>query len=189
MKDWTCTPAHRWSRWPQALAISAVLGSVIPAAAGESELIDFEIKDQFDVVHRDEDLRGEVVVLIGSGKEGAEFNRVWGEAIRDTLAVDGLEQAYTKVAVADVRGVPFFLKGMVKGKFPEEPERWVLADWKGRFAQAYEFDEQSSNILIFDRKGSLVHQTAGRELETDTLAVIVTHLHALLRSEDEGGSE
>lgn len=66
-----------------------------------------------------------------------------------------------------MRGVPLFLKGYVRKKFPRDQEKWVLMDWKGRFAKAYAWTPQESNILIFDRGGALVHRTHGTTPDGD----------------------
>ena len=81
------------------------------------------------------------------------------------------------------KGVPFFLKGMVRGKFPQEPGEWVLLDWKGRFAKAYEWVEGESNILVFDAGGALVHQTHGTEVVAAQVERVCSELRALLREE------
>lgn len=86
---------------------------------------------------------------------------------------------------ADMRGVPFFLKGVVKGKFPKGEEKWVLLDWKGRIAQAYHYQSDASNILVFDEDGSLAYQTHGREPEDSKLESIVEKLKALMSRQKE----
>ncbi|MFQ5499032.1 MAG: hypothetical protein ACE5FH_05120 [Candidatus Zixiibacteriota bacterium] len=74
----------------------------------------------------------------------------------------GIDSGLIKtVDYADTRGVPFFLKGMVRGKFPKEEESYILLDWKGKLAKAYDFEEKKCNILVFDVGGSLPVQDFG----------------------------
>jgi len=51
----------------------------------------------------------------------------------------------------------------VKGKFPKEPEKWALVDWKGEFAKRYGWTKDEANILVFGAAGRLVAQAHGLE--------------------------
>jgi len=151
--------------------------------ARESALIAFELKDQFDRPHTEKEFSGYIVILIGSDRGGSEYNPQWGKSIHDSLAnEDGFERLKI-LAVADLRGVPFFLKGYVKGKFSKDEKRWVLMDWKGAFAASYQFEAGASNIIIFKRDGKLVHKTAVHGLEQETLGELLTILKQLMREE------
>jgi hypothetical protein len=157
-------------------------------AAKETRLIDFEIQDQFHRVHRTTDYVGRVLVVVGSGKGGREFNTPWGHAIHDSLSAE-LERAdVVFIPVADVRGVPFFLKGRVRRKFPRENRKWALVDWKGRFAQAYDWNPKACNVLVFGRDGSLVYQMYGRELESKKLQAVINSIRNLLPGDDTQAS-
>ena len=89
----------------RALALLLVGTTVV---AQESALISFKIKDQFDRVHTDVEYRGNVLVIIGGDKGGAEFSDQWkraiGESLSDELAFDEVKF----LRYADMRGVPFF---------------------------------------------------------------------------------
>lgn len=152
----------------------------VPSAwAVESRLIDFEIQDQFKKKHRDEEYRGQIVVVIGSDRHGTKYNAKWGKAIADSLG----EQRAGEVAwlaVADTRGAPFFLKGMIRGKFPKEKARWALTDWDGEFATAYDWVEKSSNILVFDQQGNLVARDHGTSVEAQQVEAICAVLNELM---------
>lgn len=156
-----------------------------PLSAGEARaqsttLIPFEIEDQFEEVHRDADYANRILIVIGSDRDGSEFNPVWGEAL--TAALEG-EDGYARIAmlpVADLQGVPFFVKGMVRGRFPEDPEQWVAMDWDGVFSEAYGFVESSSNILVFAPGGRLVQRAHGRELDAAVLQSLVSPIRVLL---------
>lgn len=140
-----------------------------PGAAAETALIQFELRDQFDRPYRDTQLRGESLVVVGSGRKGSEFQADWMAALRaglrDHLVAGGLRI----VEVADLRGVPFFLKGTVKKKFPEDRAAWVLMDWKGRFGSAYELDGDLCSVLVFDAGGHLVYRASGSEVDSRVL--------------------
>jgi predicted transcriptional regulator len=153
-----------------------------PDTNGATNLIDFKIKDQFGTVHRSGDLAGSVVLLIGSDKDGSEFNAFWGEAINDALRDHPNYDQLAQLPQADLRGVPFFVKSLVKSKMPEDPKKWVLMDWKGVLSKAYEFVPGSSNVLVFGPDGRLKHQSAGQTPEESELQVIVTTLREMLNA-------
>lgn len=151
-----------------------------PGRAEGPALVDFEIQDQFGDVHRSADVAGTVVLLIGGDREGSQFTGDWGKAIRDALGDHPRYGEISQLAHADLRGVPFFLKGMIRGKFPQEPASWVLMDWKGVIAKAYDYTADSTNVLVFAPDGALAHHAAGREPEGATLEDLLGSLRRLL---------
>lgn len=160
------------------MALVATMGA--PSIAGVTHLLDFEFQDQFENVHRRSDVEGTIVLLIGSDKGGSQFNQLWGKAIHDTLGDHPGYGQISHLAYSDLRGVPFFLKGMIRSKFPEDPQHWVLMDWKGELAKAYDFTPKSSNVLVFAPEGALVHHTSGREPDDEDIQELVAELRALL---------
>jgi len=151
-----------------------------PTHAEDRELLNFELKDQFENVHRRSDVLGNIVLLIGSDRGGSQFNEAWGKAIHDSLSDHPRYYQISHLAYADLRGVPFFVKGFVRGKFPQEPDRWVLMDWKGIIAKTYDLAPKSSNVLVFAQDGALVHHATGREPDDETVSEILTALGELL---------
>jgi hypothetical protein len=167
-------------RIPGLLLTAFFLAAGSATHAGDSQLLDFELEDQFGNVHRRSDVQGTVVLLNGSDKGGVQFNGVWGKAIQETLGDHHAYDQISLLAYANLRGVPFFLKKLIRGKFPQEPERWTLMDWKGVIASAYEFAPKSTNLLLFAPDGSLVLHASGRELDEEALEEVVTSLRSLL---------
>jgi len=167
---------------------AAVAGLVLmmlttPTAGQQSELVPFEIQDQFDRVHRHTDYEGRLVIMIGSDREGSEFHDDWESAIRDSLqAEEWKPEEAAFVSVADVRGVPFFLKGNVKGKFSRDEAEWVLLDWEGHLSKTYGLKPNATNILVFASDGALVVHVHGRELDPKVLSVILTAVRRLRSS-------
>ena len=155
---------------PWALALVA---PATPAAGQQSTLVSFEIEDQFDRVHRETDYAGRIVIIIGSDREGSQFHDGWVSAIRDSLP-EGWNEELSILPVADVRGVPFFLKGRIKGNFSKDEDEWILLDWGGELPKAYGFQPNSTNILIFSADGTLVEHVHGRELDAEVLSAILT---------------
>ena len=133
-------------RIPGLLLTAFFLAAGSATHAGDSQLLDFELEDQFGNVHRRSDVQGTVVLLNGSDKGGVQFNGVWGKAIEGALGDHPAYDQISLLAYANLRGVPFFLKKLIRGKFPQEPERWTLMDWKGVIASAYEFAPKSTKL-------------------------------------------
>ena len=80
-------------RWMATLSMLAFGAPVAAAAAAPAEeLISFEIQDQFKRKHRDTDFRGRVLVLVGSGRKGSQFNDAWESAIHDALEERGADE-------------------------------------------------------------------------------------------------
>jgi hypothetical protein len=95
------------------------------------------------------------------------------DALR-TLAESRLETDDIQIVqVADLRGVPFFVKGFVKKKFPSDKHEWVLMDWKGVFARAYGFEPEKCNMLLFDRTDKLLFQVAAKEVDGTVLEEVL----------------
>ncbi len=165
------------------LLVSFFLCFSIAAYAQDSTLIDFSLKDQFDQEYSHESWPGRVLIFIGSDKDGSEFNGVWGKAITDSLIGHPNFGNIQMVGLSDLRGVPFFIKGYVRGRFPKDKNQWVLMDWKGVFPKAYQFKEGMSNILIFDSQRKLAYQTAVRTMDNLELMQIVKATKNTIKNE------
>jgi hypothetical protein len=157
-----------------------ILGSM--TLAQDTSLISFELEDQFDRTYTEKDFENKIVIAICSDKDGSKYNGAWGEAIHDSLKDDEGFGQIKFLPVADVRGVPFFMKGFVKGKFPKKEEHWVLLDWKGQFAREYDLKEEVSNIIIFNDQGILVYKTYAKELDSHELNTILSKIRSLFSS-------
>lgn len=144
-----------------------------PLFAQETKLIAFTLKDQFDREYTEKSFPEKILIVIDGDREGSKYCTRWKEAISDGLEKNHAMDNIQFVSIADLRGVPSFLKGFIKGKFSKKKHKWSLMDWKGMFATAYEFVLESSNILIFNRQQHLVHQTSVRELSPEKLEKIV----------------
>ena len=179
MKRWRIGPLAGGGCLFAALSGLFVVGAP-PLVAQETSLISFELRDQFDEVHRDSDFVDRVVIVIGSDRDGSEFNQDWGQALYDSLVAEPEFERIAFLPVAKVTGVPFFLKGMVRGKFPKEPDQWALIDWDGVFDEAYGFVPGSTNILLFAPDGSLMLHSHGQEVDADVLEGVVSEARALL---------
>ncbi len=144
-----------------------------PLFAQETKLIAFTLNDQFDREYTEKSFPEKILIIIEGDREGSKYCAKWKEAMSDALEKNHAMDHIQFVSIADLRGIPSFLKGFIKGKFSKKKHKWSLMDWEGMFATAYEFVLESSNILVFDRQQHLVHQTSVRELSPEKLEKIV----------------
>jgi len=121
----------------------------------QNTFISFKIKDQFDHLHTDARYRGSVILVTWADRKGSDYMENWGPVLDDSLAAEIQGFRVRHVDVAHVKGVPFFLKGKIKGYFSKDPEEWVLMDWDGEFDKAYDCTEDHSNVFVFARDGKL----------------------------------
>lgn len=166
-------------RITRAVRVCLMLLFVLPygsTIAAEQSLIEYSLKDQFNNRHTQQQALGKVVLIIGSDGEGSEFNDGWGTAINQAVADHPSYSQLHQLPYADLRGVPFFAKGYVRGMMPEAPENWVLMDWKGNFAKAYEFQPGATNILIFGTDTRLKLHESGQQVEAEKLTRLTREL-------------
>ena len=148
------------------LPVFLVLALLLPMAtvAAPAELIDFKVEDQFKKIHTRDEVRGKLFIIVGADRKGSEFTGAWSNAIMSGIRRLGVQDQVVEVGLADLRGLPFFLKGMIRGKFAEKSKGWSIMDWKGVFPKAYGFENDKANILVFGPDGALLHRTSGQEV-------------------------
>jgi hypothetical protein len=145
-------------------------------------LMTFEMEDQFRHSHSHADFKGRVLVVIGSDREGAPAAENWGKALSQALKPERDAGRLNLIGLSTLKGVPFFLKDYVRGKFSQNAGEWALLDWKGLFADSYGFVAGNANVLVFDKEGVLVHQAHFSECLPDQ----VLSLTAIIRSRIDG---
>ncbi len=149
------------------LKITLFILIAVPLCA--QNLIDFQIQDQFKQVHTTSDYAGEVVIVIGSDKAGCDFDKLWAAELSQKLG-----DSVRILPVAHMKGVPFFLKGFIRGKFPKQPENWILMDWGGEFNKVYNFEPGLANIIVFDRQGEQIFKAAASELDQEIVSELIS---------------
>jgi len=145
-------------------------------------LMSFEMEDQFRNSHSDADFKGRVLVVIGGDREGASVAENWGKALSQSLKPERDSGRLSLVGLSNLKGVPFFLKGYVRGKFSQNAGDWALMDWKGLFADSYGFIAGNANVLVFDKEGALLYRAHFSECRPDQ----VLSLTAIIRSKLDG---
>jgi len=79
--------------------------------------------------------------------------------------------------MANLGGVPGFMRGFVKGRFkgttPEgRPKSAVLLDWSGTVARLYGYRDDMTNVYVIDQQGVLRYKAAGRGTSEEVNALL-----------------
>jgi cytochrome oxidase Cu insertion factor (SCO1/SenC/PrrC family) len=127
---------------------------------GEQALIntkapEFVLFDQYDRQYSLQSFAGRPLVLIASDKKGEEQNRRWVASIRKKYG-----KGVRILGVADVRTVPFFLKGRIRNDFKKDTNS-ILLDWQGNFFKSYGLAKGVSNVVLIDSSGYVRYLYAG----------------------------
>lgn len=146
---------------------------------------DFTLGDQYDSGLTLGSLRGRVVLVVAGDRHGNQYMGAYTHAVRERFGRDRVRI----VRIANLRGVPFFMKGYVRGRFrgtnPDStPKASVLLDWGGVLARLYGFRESLTNVYLIDRAGVLRYTAAGQGTDSETRA-LTEALEAVVTS---GGS-
>jgi hypothetical protein len=178
------------NRWLfRALVFSFLLACILaPDPAGAESgteveplpLIDFRIKDQFDKLHTSGSFRNTVTILVSGDRKGSSFIGQWSPALEDSLTSEVKRYRVKFIQHAHLKGVPFFIKGTIKGKFKEDADTLVLLDWGGEFRKAYDLTEDHCSIVIFDREGKRRIQEAVQEFDPQVFARILAGIRRLV---------
>ncbi len=165
------------------VAAALALTCLLPMAtvAAPAELIDFKVEDQFKKIHTRDEVRGKLFIIVGADRKGSEFTGAWSDAIMSGIRRLGVQDRVVAVGLADLRGLPFFLKGMIRGKFAEKSKGWSIMDWKGVFPKAYGFENDRANILVFGPDGGLLHRTSGQEVVPGEIDVLLGKIEKALQ--------
>lgn len=139
--------------------------------------LSFDLKDQFDREYTQALCTGRIAVMVIADREGSKFSGPWSQAVGRGLEA-AAAPATQWVPVATLPGVPGFMRGFVKGKFPQKKEQWTLLDWGGSLAKAYGLSGKRCHVLVFGPDGRLRHRSGGREVDAAAVMAIVAAVNA-----------
>jgi len=148
--------------------------------AQTKEFIPFIIEDQYKREYTEDAWQDSILILFGSDSKGSKYSSIWSKTIYDSLQSVSPDYPVKRVGLADLRGVPFLLKGFIRGQFNDNSKKIILMDWDGEFAKTYSFVENESNILIFGINRHLAYQTSVKEIENIKLREMLSILEKLV---------
>lgn len=157
------------------LAIMAIVATSISASGNsDAKLPGFTLEDQFERKWQHTDFATQPVVYVISDRDGYAYSTNW-----TTPLIRDFGKRVKFVPIADVRGVPGFLKGYIRGRFRGEFKYPVLLDWDGTVTTGIQFTAGYPNLLIVDPNRTIIYKTAGSGT-AGQLMIFRTQLNALL---------
>jgi len=165
--------------FPKTLLFVEVFLSVFSTAAfcQSNTLIPFSLEDQFDVSYTDAQYKDYYVILVGGDRKGSDYCFTWSDVIKEKLENDSMKDKIKVLGIADLKAAPTSFRSFIKGKFPKEKKHWVLMDWDGIFAEAYKFQDDVANIIIFNPAGRRIYISTATDVEDNQLNKIFSTLH------------
>lgn len=159
-----------------------VVADPLPTVAFTDTLIAFTILDQFDEPHTEAALAGRVAVLLWADRKGSDHLQRWHKVIERKLR-DEIEAGQVEVRMlGHTEGAPGFIRGMIKGRFPEDPQEWALMDWDGVFNAHYAPTADHVCPLVFGPDGRLLYQGATTRLNQADLDAVLAAVESGLGS-------
>lgn len=162
------------SCWTAALMlfVAALLAAGTARAQVGTEAPDVTLRDQYDSVFTLRALRGSVVVLVGGDREGYRYMDPYIAALRERYGA-----AVRAVKFLHARGVPFFMRGYVRGRWrgttaAGTPVSPVLLDWGGAIGRGLGWQNEHTNVYVIDGGGVLRFHAAGRGAEAEVVALL-----------------
>jgi hypothetical protein len=153
--------------------ILAVMTTQIPASANSKlKAADFSLKDQNGKVHDFKFPNERVTILAFGDKDGSEQLEGWirplYEKYQDQIDIHG---------VAELSSVPAIARGIVRSIIRKKTTYSVMLDWEGKVSENYKYEKKKANIVIIDKKGTVVVREIG--------AADATRLEAIYKEIDK----
>ena len=138
------------------LAICATKAAQEPAFGSTNAPSCVELRDQFDTPQRLSFPTTNVIVLTIADRKGSEEVDAWIASLKPLYSgrVDFR-------GLANVAGVPGLLQAKVRRKFQETHKYPVMMDWSGAACAQFGYQRDVANILIIDRRGSILARLRG----------------------------
>lgn len=137
------------------------LASAAPVlSAPPKKLGAIELNDQYDAPQKLTFPTTNITVLTIADKKGSEQMDSWITALKAHYA-----GRIDLRGLADVRGVPQFLRGGIRKKFQAARRYPVMMDWSGDVCTRLGFQPGVANILIIGTDGTVCGSFAGVAVE------------------------
>lgn len=111
----------------------------------------FMVTDQFDRPLARGALTGSTVLFLVAAREGADAARRWFGALREPARARGIRI----VSVADLKGAPRFLRGLIRRGFPKDTAEAILMDFDGRLGRALRGEKPALVAVVYAADGRL----------------------------------
>lgn len=149
-------------------------------------VVQFRLPDQFGRVYDAAEYRGRRFYVVAAGSGGRSAATAWGTMLPRALAAgaDPAPAADTLpapvVLVADLRGVPRWLRGLVRGRFPHARRDAVLLDWTGALAVQLALDPARCTVVAVSPAGRPMLRLTTLSADTAEVAAFVRRADAAM---------
>lgn len=125
-----------------------------PAAGGEptAAFPAVALRDQFGTAVTLASPPGVPVVVLASNREGSEAAGRWQRVFRDAAQTAG---GVRVLSVADLRGAPRLVRGLIRGQMPKDTAARVLLDWDGALGRPVRGPDRPLVAAAYGRDGRL----------------------------------
>ena len=147
-----------------ALALTCTGRAASRAATGS--LKSFELPDQFGKNHRFDFPRTRPLLLLVGDRKGSEEVDDW---------IAPLKEHWGKVAdiagIADVHGVPSFLRERIRNGIRERRPRELMLDFDGVVVESLAVTSKTANLFLLDPEGRIAVRVEGKPDEKKLAAL------------------
>lgn len=139
------------------------------------------LQDQYGKPAEFSAYRGLTMVILYGDRRGKDFVSRWVQGVRRSCVPDYC----VIIQAADLRGVPWFMRGTVDRSFHGRnsdgtPAESVLLDWKGQLADSFGANKNLTNVYVVDSRGTFVMRVAGRGTDGE-IQNFLTRITTILR--------
>jgi hypothetical protein len=111
----------------------------------------FSVTDQFDRLFTEEAMVGTPVLFLVASRDGADAARRWSSALAEPARARGVRI----VNVADLKGAPRLLKGVIRRGFPKDTTDRILMDFDGRLGRTLRGERLALVAVLYGADGRL----------------------------------
>ena len=134
-----------------ALSIALLLTAISPRAGETTRVSKIELEDQHEKRHAISFPATAPVFLAVADRAASEPMKVWTSRCKQEF---GTNVVY--IGIADVRKVPGFLRGFIRGKFQKAYPHPVLMDWSGKVSERLQAHEGVPNVFVLSKSGEVL---------------------------------
>ncbi len=112
--------------------------------------------DQFDQQHSLSFPEERPVLITANGRRGQEQIKQWLDPLKEEFG-----DQVRLISVADIRGLPGFLRGSMKEKFRTDLPQPVIMDFSGDVVRLLPSDPANVTLTVLDRSGKVIFAASG----------------------------
>jgi hypothetical protein len=155
---------------------NSALGRDPSPEPAESTVPAFALKDQYGDPHQYRFPRESPGVIVFADRKGSSQLEAW---------IQGLHQRYESAieihGVAKLKGVPAFMRGMLRTIFRNNLDYPVMIDWTGKVSDLYDYPGEVAMLCVVDPQGREQFRVKGPR-DPEDWAACCARIDALLQA-------